>query len=74
MKFQLTEAQARIAEKVGYVIDGDNKHMLRGKISYVIDTAKRSKSFSIEADFIGPDYATDCEQKLWQALTDALER
>jgi len=72
-KFAPTDTQARIAAKVGYAIDGENKWMLRGKIGYEIDTSKRGdESFSVKADWIGPEYATDCEMKLWRALVDAM--
>lgn len=71
-RFSPTDTQARIAEKVGYALDGENKWMLRGKLGYVIDTAKSGdESFSVKADWIGPEYATDCEMKLWRALVDA---
>jgi hypothetical protein len=71
--FKPTDFQVKVAEKVGYVINGDDKYMLRGKIGYVIDTAKSGdESFSVKADWIGPDGATDCEIRLWAALCDAL--
>jgi hypothetical protein len=72
-KFSPTQTQANIAAKVGYAIDGENKWMLRGRIGYEIDLDKRrDESFSIKADWIGPEYATDCEMKLWRALVDAM--
>jgi hypothetical protein len=72
-KFAPTDTQARIAARVGYAIDGENKWMLRGRLGYEIDTAKSGdESFSVKADWIGPADATDCEMKLWRALVDAM--
>lgn len=59
--FTPTPVQLRIAAKTGYLINGEDKWMLRTNLD---------QSSLSPADWIGPASATDCEMRLWAMLLD----